>query len=231
MSEVRATLADRDARLSSYHGVAQTTQGADEVSHEFFFRSPNKMRAVMRTAPGFEWSFDGARLYQLLNETKSFTAFELKLPADKAAIFLHSTFAPFVLEGFRAPLMPLKGVTATRVTHPRGPEAVELRLEPGEGVSVTYVLRWPSADFLERRSRTSVGTSALKVTEEHCEEKLKLCVPKGATQYVDEQAVATIRLTAVELNVDLPAEAFSPGAPSGWTSQSRQLVEGGSAAN
>lgn len=225
MSQVKQALADRDARLSSYHVVGETMDGAEQVKHAFFFRSPNKMRAVLSRPPAFEWSFDGTRLYRLQSAERMFSTYELKLPQDKAAIFLHSTFSPFVLEGFRTPLMPMKGVTATKVAHPRGPEAVELTLEPGEGVKVTYVLRWPGADFLERRSEADAGTSELKVDEDQCDEKLKLCVPKRAGEYFNGKRLLDIRLTTVELNVDLPVEMFAPAVPEGWATETRQVVE------
>jgi outer membrane lipoprotein-sorting protein len=225
LSQVKQALADRDARLGSYHLVAETTEGEEHVTHGFFFRSPNKMRAVVSSAPQFEWSFDGKRLYRLHPGTKSFETFELKLPQEKAAMYLHHLFSAFVLEGFRTPLMPMKGVTATLVSHPKGPQAVELKLEPGEGVSVTYVLRWPSADFLERRGQSDAGTSALKIEDEHCDDTLKLCVPKRAEEYVDGKRVLTIQLTAVELNVEVPADDFAPQVPPGWTAQTRQVVD------
>ena len=225
LSQVKQALADRDARLRSYHLVAVTKEGEAQATHAFFFRSPNQLRAVVAAPTPLEWSFDGTRLYQLQSEAKTFSTFELKLPPAKASIFLHSTFSPFVPEGFRAPLMPAKGVSATRVTHPMGPEAVELKLSPGEGVTVTWVLRWPTADFLERRTQAGAGTGELKVEAEHCDAALKLCVPRRAAQFVDGQRQVTTELTTLELNLELPAEAFTPAVPAGWTRETRQVVE------
>ena len=224
-SQVKQTLADRDARLTSYHLAGETTEGAEHARHEFFFRSPNKMRAALRGPLQLEWSFDGARVYGLAGPSKTFTTYELKLPPDQAAALLHSKFSPFVLEGFRTPLMPMKAVTATLRPHPRGPQAVELKVEPGDGVTVTYVLRWPGADFLERRGEADAGTSELKVEAEQCDEKLKLCVPTLAAEYFDGKRLLTIRLTTVELNVDIGAEEFTPQVPAGWTTEVKRVVE------
>ena len=221
LSQVKQALAERDARLGSYHLAGVTTEGAEQVTYEFFFRGPNKMRAAMLTPQRFAWSFDGQRLVRAIDATKKFETFELKLPDDKAKLFLHATFSPFVLEGFRAPLMPLKGVTAAR----QGPDAVALRLEPGDGVTVTYVLRWPGADFLERRASSDGGTDLLKIEEELCDAALKLCVPRLAVEYVDGQKRVATRLTAIELNVELPADGFAPVAPDGWTRETRSVVE------
>jgi outer membrane lipoprotein-sorting protein len=224
LSEVKQALARRDAKLTSYHFVTLTAEGDKRSAHAFSFRSPNKMRAVTQSPVPFEWTFDGKQLYTLLPATKTFTTHTLNLPADQASIFLHTTFAPFVREGFRTPLMPMKGVTATRVAHPNGPEAVELKLEPGEGVTVTYVLRWPGADFLERRTVGPEGTSVLKVEAEHCEAKLALCVPRSMAELFNGQPRWTKELSEIALNVELPTDDFVPQVPAGWTAQTEQVL-------
>jgi outer membrane lipoprotein-sorting protein len=225
VSEVRRALAEREKRLSSYHLVAASKEGEAIATHAFFFRSPNKMRGVVLQPANLEWSYDGQHLYKLEPTEKKFSSFEMKLPAEKAAMFLTTTFAPFVTEGFRTPLMPSKGVTATRVPHPKGPEAVELKVEAGAGVTVTYTLRWPTADFLHRRTEAGGQLSELKVDEELCDEKLRLCVPKVSSEYLDGKLQLTTRLTTIELNAEVPADDFAPAAPEGWARESHQVVE------
>ncbi len=225
MGQVKQVLAERDARLSRYHLVAETNEGEQQATHAFFFRSPNHLRAVMLAPVQFEWNFDGKQLRKLDNATKTLTTFEMKLPPTKAAAFLHATFSPFVLEGFRTPLLPAKGVWARRVVHPQAPQAVELRIEPGEGVTVTYVLRWPTGDFIERRSHSSTGSRALTVEDEQCDVRLKLCVPKVVVDSTDAIERARVRLTQIELNLEVPADDFAPALPTGWKGEARQLVE------
>ncbi len=219
LAQVRQTLAERDAKLSSYHLVVESKDGADVAKHAFFFRSPNKMRALLLEPTPLEFSFDGKRIYRLVPASRELTTIELapKEPA-RATMALHAMFAPFVIEGFRSPLMPLKGVSASR----HG-ETVELKVEPGEGVTVTYVLRWPSADFLERRSQTPTGSSVLEVEEEHCDAALKLCVPKRAVERADGAQRLEVTLTTLELNPDIPLEDFTPHAPAGWTQKLQRL--------
>jgi hypothetical protein len=142
---------------------------------------------------------------------------------------LTEIFAPFAPEGFRAPLLPGNGVSARRVSHPRGPEAVELTVKPaGSDVEVTYVLRWPGMDFLGKRTRSGGASSELRVEEEQCEQALGLCVPKRLTQWAGEQQVAETTLSRVELNPTLPAETFTLSAPEGYEVQSKTLVVEGS---
>ena len=221
---MKQALAERDARLSSYRFEAKTQQGAEQATHAFFFRSPNRLRAHLQTPVELQWSFDGQRLFKLAGAQQTHTTLELKLPKDQAAVFLNATFSPFVREGFRTPLMPSKGVSATRVTHPRASDAVELKVEPGEGVTVTYVLRLPSADFLERRMRSPSAQGRLEVLEEHCDPALKLCVPRKLVEAVDGAALLTVELTALALNEALAAEDFTLPVPEGWVADVRQVV-------
>jgi outer membrane lipoprotein-sorting protein len=225
LSEVRRTLTERERRLTSYHFAAESKAGDAVATHAFFFRSPNKMRGAVLHPAHFEWTFDGTRLFKLEPAEKKFHVYELKLPQDKASFFLASTFSPFVTEGFRTPLLPAKGVKATKVQHPKGPEAVELRVEAAPGVVFTYVLRWPTGDFLAKRSESGAEVSELKVDEEHCDAALKLCVPKVVTQLSGGKVELVTKLTQVELNVEVPGDDFSPRAPEGWTTETHQVVE------
>lgn len=225
LSAVKQALADRDAMLTGYELKAQVTDGEQRARHTFYFRSPNRMRVVITEPAPLQWVFDGARLHKLEPDAKAFRTYELQVSQQKAATFLHSMFSPFVLEGFRTPLMPMKGVTATEVAHPKGPRAVELRVTPGDGVTVTYVLRWPGADFLERRTQTATGRSELKVEDEQCFDKPKLCVPKRAVEVVDGKLHLTTQVSAIALNPELAADVFAPPVPEGWTLTTQTVVE------
>ena len=225
ISEVRRTLTERERRLNSYHLAGESKEGDAVATHAFFFRSPNKMRGVVMHPAHLEWSFDGTQLVKLESSQKRFSTFELKLPAEKAAMFLTTTFAPFVTDGFRTPLMPSKGVKATNVKHVQGPDAVELKVELAPQMTVTYVLRWPTADFLGRRTEANGQVSELKMEEELCDKKLKLCVPKVTSEFLDGKLLLTTRLTTIELNVEVPADDFSPRPPEGWAAETHQVVE------
>ena len=102
---------------------------------------------------------------------------------------------------------------------------MELRVEAAPGMTVTYVLRWPTGDFLARRAEANGSMNELEVVEELCDERLRLCVPKASRESLDGKAQVSIRLTTVELDVDVPADDFSPRPPEGWATQTRQVVE------
>jgi len=220
LAQVRQALTDRDARLDSFQFDATSTAlpSGETVNHSFYFRSPNKMRAVLAKV---ERSFDGTTLYEVSAGKKTFTAFALKLPPPKASLLLHTTFAPFVPEGFRTPLMPMKGVTAQKT----GRNAVELSMSPGEGVTVTYRLRWPGGDFLEKRTVSPSGRTTLKMEFEHCDAALKLCVPQDLGEFLDGVRVVGTSLHHIGLNPALSADSFVPAAPEGFTREARELVE------
>ncbi len=225
LSQVRQTLAERQRRLSSYHLAGESKEADAVASHAFFFRAPNKMRGLVLHPAQLEWVWDGAQLARLEPMQKRFSTFPMKLPADKAAMFLTTTFAPFVNEGFRTPLMPGKGVKAVRVKHPHGPEAVELTVELGPQLTLTYLLRWPTGDFLGRRTQNSAQRSELTVEEELCDAALKLCVPRVTSQTLDGKLQLTTRLSTIELNAGVPADDFSPKPPEGWTTEVHEVVE------
>jgi hypothetical protein len=228
LSEVRRGLTEREQRLTSYHLAGESREGEHVATHAFFFRAPNKMHGVVMHPAHLEWSWDGAHLVKLEFGQKRLSRFELKLPAEKSAMFLTSTFAPFVNEGFRTPLMPSRGVRATKVSHPKGPDAVKLEVEISPQLKLTYVLRWPTGDFLSRRSEGEGHVSELTVEEEACDEKLKLCVPRVTVQTIDGHQELRTRLTTIELNADVPADDFAPPKlPEGWTEETHDVVESG----
>ena len=151
------------------------------------------------------------------------------MSAEKLSAFLTEIFTPFVPDGFRAPLL-LRSTKARKVAnHPKAKEAVELSMalegEAGAGTEVTYVLRWPTLDFLARSTRAADGTQAeVRMEEEHCDEALKLCVPQKLTRWVKDEKVGETTLSQVELNPALPNDTFTLAAPAGYEVQTKTLV-------
>ena len=94
---------------------------------------------------------------------------------------------------------------------------VELTVKPGEGVTVVYVLRMPSGDFLEKRTTSEGQTRVLKMETEKCDQALALCVPTKLVERVGEQLLGSTEVTSVELNAALPQDTFSPKLPEGWS--------------
>lgn len=221
-AEAKQALAERERRLTSFRLEVETTQGDAVARHEVAFRSPNKSRGRMTAPQALELAFDGQTLVRLSPAETTYEVIDVALPPAERAFFLASTFMPFVPEGYRSPLLPTK-VAAREVTHPKGPRAVELTVTPEPDVEVTYVLRMPSADFLEKRTRAGESRKALRVTTEQCDEALKLCVPTGLEETVDGQPLGITRVTRVELNAALPQDVFAPKAPEGWTVRKQQL--------
>lgn len=201
LDEVRQAMAVREAKLKSYRFHATSRQDASSpvLEHDFAFRDPGLARGVITKGPPYELSFDGKALFKRVEGR--LLRYELKLPKEKQALFLHSNFSPFVFEGFRTPLLPLKGVTATQ----KKPESVELSVDAGEGVTVVYVLKWPVPDFLEKRTTANGVSSVIHVESEHCDTALGLCVPQ-----VIKEGTAVTTLDRIELNPELPADGFTP---------------------
>ncbi len=231
LSQVKQGLTERDNKVSSYHLKGVTREMGLEASFEFFYRSPNKMRGVLTAPQQRIISYDGEQLFDQSLDEKHFTTFAIKLPPEKRALFLTQSFAPFASEGYRTPLLLRDGVQVVKGTHPKGPQTVEMtmaaRSEGGQDVSVTYVLRWPSLDFLAKRVKAGQETQETRVDEEHCEEKLKMCFPKKLTQVQGATSVATTSLTVVEINPALPADTFTLKPPEGYEVKQQELVEAG----
>ncbi|MDY7227733.1 hypothetical protein [Hyalangium rubrum] len=230
LTEVKKRLTERDGRLTSYRLEGRTSEGAAEpVGFSFAYRSPQRMRAALGAPISRTFSWDGERLFELSETEKRLTTFKTELPPERRAGFLTETFAPFTPEGFRAPLLPL-GASAKRTTHPRAQEAVELSAKvadpAAQGLEVAYTLRWPTLDFLGKRSLTAEGdTLEVRVEEEHCDEALKLCVPKRLTRWVKGEKVGETTLSGVELNPALPNDTFTLGAPEGYEVLTKTLVD------
>jgi hypothetical protein len=143
LNDVKAVLAGRERRLSAYRFKAQTNGAAYAVA----FRGP---RSTLLEVPGGAFSFDGARFYERDDAARTMTTYEPEgLNAEKLALVWNQSFGARIPEGFRAPLLPPRGVEVRA----QG-DTVELTLHTRDSehdVTVTSVLRWPSGDFVERR--------------------------------------------------------------------------------
>jgi outer membrane lipoprotein-sorting protein len=216
LGQMKQKIAERDRKLNSFHIAVESIQGVEAAKHEFYFKSPNHSRGVLLVPQELTLSFDGHSFYRLLNGPKQFEKSEFKLPPDQVAVFLASTFQPFVPEGFRAPLIPQKNVTAKKISHALESQAVEieakLKDESGNDVSVIWVLRESTGDFLERRSDNNV----LTVKAEFCDKKLNLCVPKKLEQQSNGTLIGSTHVTHIELNPVLTFESFALKAPEGF---------------
>lgn len=217
VGDAKRALAEREKRLTSFKLVVDSTEGENRAHHEVAFRSPNKSRGHMTAPQEFELAFDGSTLVRLIHAQKKYEVVSLDMPAADRAFFLASQFMPFVPEGYRAPLLPQTGVEAKKVSRENAVDAVELTVKPGEGVTVTYVLRMPAGDFLEKRTRAEGQERVLRMEKEQCDEALKLCVPTTLVERVGDSVLGSTEVSAIELNAALPQGEFSPKLPEGWS--------------
>lgn len=209
VSEVKKALAEREARLTSFALKVDTTEGEQQARHEFFYRSPNKSRGRLLAPNELEVAFDGTHLVRVQRTEKKCETIKVQdLKPEERAYLLASSFMPFAPEGYRAPLLPQSGVDAKRITRNEG-DAVELTIKPQAGISVSYVLRVPSGDFLEKRTLVEGQERVLRMETEQCDEKLRLCVPKKLVEKLGDTLVGTTHITSVELNAALPQDTFS----------------------
>ena len=224
LNTARLRLALRDGKLTSYVLEGTGREGEQRMDFQFAYRAPNKMLGSLGAPAAHAWAWDGTRLVERDDAGRTFITYRDTLTPEQRAGVLTQLFSPFAPEGFRAPLLPGRDVSARRVAHPRAPEAVELTVRPaGTDVEVVYVLRWPAMDFLGKRLRSGEDTSELRVEEEQCDAALGLCVPKHLTQWRGTQQVAETRLSRVELNPPLPADTFTLAAPGGYAVEERTL--------
>lgn len=199
LPEVRAALADRLSRLTAWRFDA--VAGAE--SYEVLFRAPDRTRVVMA---GRSASFDGEKFYGRDEDSKRFVVEPRPLTPQKLSLLWHQSFGEYVPEGFRAPMLPPRGVEVVV----KG-ATVELTFHSKDGekeVEVTSVLRWPSCDFLERRTGYGGTRGLVKMEEEQCDAVLKLCVPKKLSRWQGEQQVAVVTLSNVRLGDTPPQDAF-----------------------
>jgi hypothetical protein len=215
LNEVKATLAEREARLLAYAFRAESNGASYAVS----FRAPKSTRLELEQGA---LSFDGEHFYERDDATRTFTLYAPQLTPAKLALVWSQSFGARVPEGFRAPLLPPRGVTAARVG-----DTVELTLrttDEGRDVSVTSVLRWPGGDFLERRTDYGGAKGVLRMETEQCDEKLKLCVPTRLTKWAGDERVEETVLSDVKLNAPESRERFVLQAPAGFAQAKSELV-------
>ena len=235
LSDVRGRLSERERRLGAYRVEGVITEAGQRGEFTLAFRPPLKLKGTVSLPVRQTVSFDGKTFFQRDDASGKLhqTSLEGQDPAQVSAQ-LHSIFGQFVVEGFRAPLLT-SSVRAKRLEHPQGPQAVELSVEardPAVGtVKVSYVLRWPSLDFIEKRIE-GPGTqrAGVRVDEERCEPGLALCVPTRWTHLAQGQAAAEVVLGRVFLGDEAPAEEFTltaqaaPGSAEARGSGSRRGV-------
>ncbi len=230
LSEAMKALTEREARLTSYHVVADSSEGGAVGHHEFFYRAPDRVRGVVTAPMPMTLAFDGRRLYRLAPAEKKLAVYTLKLSPERGAMLLASNFTPFVPEGYRAPLVPREGTIAKRVKDPRGPDAWEISTTVSEGgdrvADITYLLRIPNADFLRKVVKTAAGVEVTEVEDELCDEKRRLCLPKRVvTRDGDRAVLHTLTLSSIELGVDLPGDTFAVEAPEGYATEAQELSD------
>lgn len=227
VAEARTALAERERRLTSLRLAIESTQGEERARHEVTWRSPNRAWVHLRQPRDLELGIDGARSVRVDHTQKTHETYAVRLSPARAAYFFASTFMPLVPEGYRAPLLPSQGVEGRLVTHPQASRAVALTTTTREEVpsSVTYVLRLPAGDFLEKRTVVAGQERVLSVARERCDEALRLCVPLELVDALDGRPFGRSVVTAVELNPAVPADAFLPPVPEGYTATQRALVD------
>jgi hypothetical protein len=215
LGEVKAVLAEREARLTAYAFTAR----AGELPYAVAFRAPRSTRLEL---PDGALSFDGERFYERDDVLRTFTVYAPQLDAAELALVWSQSFGPQVPEGFRAPLLPPRGVEATRVA-----DTVELTLrttDNGKPVTVTSVLRWPSGDFLERRTDYGGAKGGVRMDAEQCDAGLKLCVPTRLSKWAGAQKVEDIVLSDIALGAAAARDAFVLAAPQGFEQLHSTLV-------
>ena len=231
LQEVRAKLAEREKKIAGYALTAEVTEGPHVARYEFWFRAPNQMRGDITEPASFAYAFDGRFLYQQSDERRALLVSELDTAKESTAVDLMQTFAPFAPEGFRTPLIRKDGAVVQRVKHPLAADAVEvkqtLRID-GFSHKLSYVLRWPSMDFLGKTLSSKSGSVETRVERESCVESLGLCFPRELSDWSEGRKTATTLIPDLDLDEVLPHEAFQLDAPRGFFVQ-QQFLDGGTA--
>ncbi len=227
LAQVKSALAEREKKVGSYEIAGTVVQDGQQAGFEFAWRAPGRMKGTLLGEKGRTFSYDGDRLFELSQADRTLTSYELNLPDAQVRAYLTQLFASFVPEGYRAPLLDFSHAQARRVSHPKATEAVELSSETkddaGATIRVVYVYRWPAMDLLERRLETSGSAMVIAIEEEHCVQRLGLCLPKKVAQRVGERLGAVTTLSRVDLDSTVAAEAFTLALPEGFTSKSMPL--------
>ncbi|MBM4379923.1 MAG: hypothetical protein FJ086_11610 [Deltaproteobacteria bacterium] len=229
LAEVRARLAEREKKIAGFALTAEVTEGPHTATYEFWFRAPNKMRGDITEPASFSYAFDGRFLYQQSDERRALLIAELDPEKESTAVDLLQTFSPFAPEGFRTPLIRKDGALVQRVKHPLAAEAVEvkqtLRID-GYAHRLTYVLRWPSMDFLGKTVSSRAGTVETRVERESCVESLGLCFPRELSDWSEGRKTTTTVIPDLDFQEILPHEAFQLDAPRGFFIQ-QHFLDGG----
>lgn len=208
-AEVKQVLAERERRLRSFVFSAESTEQGQQARYQFAFRSPNLSRGHMLAPEDIELAFDGHVLRQQKGSSSPVEVVPLPDGASERALALAQTFMPFAPEGFRTPLLPLSRVSVSPVTHPLSQRAVQVTVPTEGGTVVDYILRWPTGDFLEKITRSASQVKSLRVTAEHCDAALQLCVPQTVVETLDGQELGTTRIFDIQLNSTVPQDFFS----------------------
>lgn len=207
LSSARAALAAREQKLTSFRIDATSTEKNERARYTFSFAAPNLGRGRIEGPRDVEVAFDGKQLISIDHSAKTWTV-------EPPPPLLHAVFAPFAPEGFRPPLLPSRGVTAKKVRHARAQDAMELSVSPGDGITVTWTLRMPNGDFLEKQTVNGVHTDVLMVITETCNDQL--CVPTRLVESFDGATIGETKVTLVELNPKLALDTFTPAPPEGF---------------
>lgn len=226
LSAVKTGLDSRDRKLTSYSLEGLVREAGQEAKYTFQYRAPGKMIGAMSAPAERTFAYDGKTLFDVDPKAKTFTRVSLEGAADRGPFLLNQIFGSFVSEGYRVPLLVREGLLTERIAHVRAPQAVKLTQTAkagGEEVTVSYVLRWPALDFLEKTVTSGAITTQVRVEEEHCDEKLALCVPKKLSQWQGEKQFAVTELSDIQLNPGIPADDFTLHLPPGFTEQTRAL--------
>ncbi|MBS2026979.1 MAG: hypothetical protein JST54_03655 [Deltaproteobacteria bacterium] len=231
-SQVRTQLAERERKLTSYrfHGVTTDLASNQSLGFKFAYRSPGKMRGETEGAQAHVFVFDGSSLKDLDVAAKKLTTFDLSaLPKDKADAFLHQIFAPFVPEGFRAPLLPAT-VTAAKTKAATGDRDVaELKASVADGAqsyAFTFRFGMPAMDLMDKAIQGPEGASRVEVTQQTCDAKLGLCFPSEVVESHDGKATARTVLSDVAINGQVADAEFVLAVPPGGTEEKRSLAAG-----
>lgn len=217
---VREQLARREAQISSMQFRVTTRQAEVEAVHQVWMRGRNLFRAETLEPEHLEVSFDGQRVMMLQHKRKSFAEFRLEVEREEGAYLLAQTFAPFVPEGYRMPLLPKVGVEASRRTLQAIGDVVELRYQTadqaGIPVAAAYVYQWPSLNFVSRSLRSASHVIEDAGEGAWCSGPAEVCFPRRIVHSEDGEIVSVATVTSVQFNPEIPNDSFVLVAPDGY---------------